>query len=191
MFGYMLRALGRYSDDNDVASIIVIRNVSCPYCGSVYGVLALGAVRRRVRRTMSVMESYMVERCDPEFRDTHLANPIRCPVCGKEYIVFVGVEKNRLTDSYGSVHVKVSEKDDLIAEECSRWPHKGLVSLEVIEYTPGSVTVFRDMEQYMDYRGLATAVSPERNTLASVPRGLGEAGRLVAAEIKGVPERKR
>ncbi len=139
-----------HPEDNDVAITCVIKSISCPYCGSTYPVITLGALRRSVEKKM-YQDGNKFE-ANPEFKYTHLSNPIECPVCKRKYMVFVGVEYNRDHTELRGIHVKIAKLEDPLVKENIRWPHGGLVAKKVIEFNPpGQALLYDDIDHYMDY----------------------------------------
>ena len=162
--------------DNDVAVPVIIRHVSCPYCGRVFSIMTLGALRPRVDPNPIIYDGKGTPQPNPMFRETHIGNPIRCPACGRQFIAFVGVEYDDSSRSVRNVHVRISGDDEAYAKELMRWPHRGLVDPMVIEYRPFQILLYKNMEHFLEYNEgdvNIAATSLPSNGLPFRPEGEG------------------
>ncbi len=182
IFSFLTSRLFRRPRDIDVAMIVAIRHVACPYCNSIYGVLALAPVRERVDTRMTVFDG-RGEAPNPDFRNTHLANPVTCPVCGRNYRILAGVERRGLAGSIRSVHISVVKPDQPFVDEVSRWPHQGLVAREVLEYSPGRALLYDDLQHFEEYN---KELGLDDIKAASLPSGVPQ---IHAAQEADLPRR--
>ena len=136
--------------DNPVAVIVVLRHITCPHCSAILGAKTMGLVVDRVDRQMYV-EDVVGRRPNPGFRETHLSNPLKCPVCGGEFYAFVGVEYDRGRNSLKGIDVRIVPSDEDVVEDLRHWPHRGLVMRHVIEYTPFKALVFENQQHFEEY----------------------------------------
>ena len=173
---------GPLEDGVDVAAPVLVDKVSCPYCGSFYRVMALGPLRRRVDRR-PFLESGGRRVPNPAFRESHLANPVKCPSCGRVFRVFVGVEYDRKR-GLRSVDVKPMAESEEV-KELVRWPHAGVVTRYAIHYTPFRAAVYeslRDLEEAVleeDQDGAGASIA------WSLPEMAGHSGPAQAEGGKG------
>lgn len=149
VFRRILPMLGSKSSNN-VAVPIVLRHITCPYCSSIFGVLTLGKISRKIDRNMITTINGRDD-ANPGFRETHLANPIKCPDCGGEFIVFVGVEYDQNYSEVKDVDVKIVTPNDPYVKQLSVWPHRGLVMRKVLEYSPHTVKIYESMDHFEQY----------------------------------------
>ena len=163
---------------NKVAAIVVIRHLTCPHCSAIQGAMTLGRVVERVDPNMFVVSSGVASGFNPEFRETHLSNPLKCSVCGKTFYAFVGVEYDPSSRTVRNVDVQVVRSDMRGIEQILNWPHQGLVMREVIEYTPFQARVYDSLEHFEEYNknnmqdivisslinGTGTVVRPQNGT---------------------------
>ncbi|MEB2835906.1 MAG: hypothetical protein GSR80_000757 [Desulfurococcales archaeon] len=148
VFSFVLSGLRGLAagEGEDVALPVLVDKVSCPHCGSFYMAMTLGPLRRRVDRR-PFLEAGGKRIPNPAFRDTHLANPVKCPSCGRTFYIFVGVEYGRA--GIRAVDVRPLPDEDEY-KELVRWPHSGLVARQAIHYTPFRAAVYdslRDLEE--------------------------------------------
>ena len=146
IFSRLLSPLVARGCSNDLASILIIKHVACPYCSSIYGVVVLAAnVCGRIERT----PFYDDKTPNYGFKETHLGNPIRCSECSNTYIVFAGIERDRSSGKLKDIHVKVARYEESYVN-LMRWPHMGLVGKSVIVYDPEEgALIYDDFEHYM------------------------------------------
>ncbi len=85
------------------------------------------------------------------FRETHLANPLKCPVCGNLFYAFVGIKFDTNKREIKGIDIKVARPEDKGIEQLINWPHQGLVMKEVIEYTPFRTLVYDDIDHFEKY----------------------------------------
>ncbi len=158
--GVFKRIISRLNqrEESRVAIPVILRHITCPYCSSIYGALTLGKVAKRIDKSMFMYNGGKRE-ANPRFRETHLANPIKCPDCGREFIVFVGVEYDYRFGEVRDIDVKIALPDDPIIKALSEWPHRGLVMRNVLEYTPYTVRVYESMEHFEQYNGEASDIA--------------------------------
>ena len=148
IFRFVARRIFRRTDDADLAIPVLVDKVSCPYCGSFYTVITLGRLTWRLdKRVYLTYEGRRVP--NPAFRGTHLANPIRCPNCGRKYYVFVGVEYDRKM-GVRQIDVKPIPEDEKSIEKLIDWPHKGLVMKEAIHYTPFKAYLYESLDDLIE-----------------------------------------
>jgi len=163
IFQWLVRHVRGGVPREDVAVPLVLRYISCPYCGRAYPVMVLASLRSRVD-PRPVVDDGVRSVANPAFKESHLANPVRCPYCGREYRVFAGVEYSHVSESVRDVHVLVSRVEEPWVEAVSRWPHMGLVKPNILVYEPYTVTVYRDINHYREYNPdediPATSLSP-------------------------------
>ncbi|MCE4602256.1 MAG: hypothetical protein F7B18_03650 [Desulfurococcales archaeon] len=131
---------------NDVASILVIKHVACPYCSSIYSVVALASnVCGRIEKN----PFYNDRSINEGFRETHLGNPIECTECSNTYIIFAAIERDKNSRRLKDIHVKVARHEEPYTS-LMRWPHMGLVGKSVIVYDPEEgAMIYDDFEHYM------------------------------------------
>jgi len=176
VFQWLLQHARGGPPDVDVAVPMVLRYVSCPYCGRAYPVMVLASLRSRVDPRPIVSDGGR-SGVNPGFRESHLSNPIRCPYCGREYRVFAGVEYSPVSGSVRSVHVLVSRVEEPWVEAASRWPHTGLVKPSVLVYEPYTVTIYRDINHYREHNpdeDIRVTSLPSQNGILNLPSGAGE-----------------
>ncbi len=150
VFKRVVRIVSRDRSDASIAIPVVLRHITCPYCSSIFGVMTLGKVSFKLDKRM-VIESGGRTHPNPRFRESHLANPIRCPDCGREFVVFVGVQYDFERGSVEDLDVKIALPDDPFVRQVSVWPHKGLVMTQVLEFSPFTVKIYDSMEHFEQY----------------------------------------
>ncbi len=151
IFSHLTRWHPGIGEYNSVAAIVVVSHLACPWCSTVFRGFFLGIVSRKVYTNIGTGDPQ--GGWDERFGITHLANPVKCPYCRREFRVFVGVEAD--LEAWPSrirrVHVVVARGDEPWVEALSRWPHRGLVAKEVLEYTPNRVYVYKDINHFNSY----------------------------------------
>lgn len=137
-------------------AIVVVKYIACPYCGAIFPALTLGAVSRRISRTMFYINPLTATRVpNAAFRKTHVSNPVTCPSCGRELVVFVGVRESKWlseTRSIKEVHVVVKKKREEL-ESLYNWPPSGVVEARTIVYYGDHVKVYKSLEGYLSTEG--------------------------------------
>ena len=77
---------------------------------------------------------------------SHLMNPVKCSVCGKEYYIIAGVEINFSSKEVRDVSIRIARSDDIAGGKLGMWPHRGLVMREVLVYSPHEVYMYESLE---------------------------------------------
>ncbi len=162
--------------DADVAVPVVVRHISCPYCGNVFSIMTLGSLRHKVDPEPEVPDGRGGRIANPEFGETHLANPITCPSCGRNFIAFVGVEFDEWSRSIKDVHVKLMKPDDPVARKLARWPHIGLVDPTVVEYRPFELSVYQNLDHFQEYNEDMSDIKAASLPSNGVPSGIPGSG---------------
>ena len=177
IFSRLVSPLSSRGCHNDVASILVIKHVACPYCSSIYGVMVLASnVCGRIEKNMFFDDRSI----NYGFKETHLGNPIECVECSNKYIVFAAIERDRATRRIKDIHVKIVRYEEPYTE-LMRWPHMGLVSKNVIEYDPEEgAMIYDDLDHY-------ASVNREDTTIVGTVKGYpsGEAQNAAGEEPGG------
>ncbi len=119
--------------------------------GGFSPILTLGPLRKRVETEKYLLDSTGREHPNPHYKMTHLGNPIKCPYCQRDFVVFVGVEYDDWTRSVKDVHVDVARLEEPNVRELVRWPHVGLVDPMVVEFKPSEATIYANFEHYQEY----------------------------------------
>ena len=139
-------------------------------------VMSLGPLRRKVDRRPFVSGGGKSV-VNPAFRESHLANPVRCPSCGRTFYLFVGVEYDK-KKGIRAVDVKPLP-DTEETRELARWPHLGVVARHAIHYTPFRVAVYESLQD------LEEALAEERGEEPAMVWSLPELGQQPRAPAAG------
>ena len=180
----------RAVNPNDVAIPLIVKYVACPYCNVVFTAMTLAALRPYVDPVAYVRKGGRVVP-NPLFKESHLANPIKCPDGGHKFWVFAGVMYGSGLRDIRAVHIVVAKDGDPVVRDLARWPHRGLVDPMVVEYSPSATYIYNSIEHYEKYNGsVDDLVSPDTGVSNLAPPPLaqtvqgGEGGEPVKVELE-------